>query len=171
MKILLAGLLLSTLAAQAGATPSSAIVDTCLRPQSTSPKVHYTSITVDTFNLIEDDEAGKTEITLQYGADTIGIWDIKKPKAFGLIFNGKETPLASIIALDKRTPPTSFNPYEAMWGEVHQGNKSYICATFNFDGLGKSGSFQSVRGLYLIERQPLTGATFYMTSNITVSEN
>ena len=63
-----------------------------------------------------------------------------------------------------------FNPYEAIWGEAREGSKSYICATFNFDGLGKSGSFQSVRGLYLIERSAHSGATFYMSGITAASE-
>lgn len=69
-----------------------------------------------------------------------------------MVFNGKETPLSRVSRLNKRNAPEVSNPYEAVWGEAREGKKSYICATFNFDGLGKSGSFQNVRGLYLIDR-------------------
>lgn len=170
MKKLLAGLLLGALATQADARPSPAVVDTCLRTESVSPEVRYTLITADAFQVTEDEEGGKTDITLRHGRDTVGTWEVKKPQSFGLVFNGKETPLARVARLDKRKLPTAFNPYEAMWGEAREGSKSYICVTFNFDGLGKSGSFQNVRGLYLIERHTRAGATFYTSGNIAVSE-
>jgi len=170
VKILLAGLLLGALCAQAGAKPSPAVVDACLRTTSDSPKVHYTPIPADAFQVTEDEEAGKTDITLRHGPDTVGTWEVKKPRAFGLVFNGKETPLARVTRLDKRKAPAVFNPYEAIWGEAREGNKSYICATFNFDGLGKSGSFQNVRGLYLIERSARAKSTFYTSGNIAVNE-
>lgn len=170
MKALFTGLLLGILTAQASARPSPAVVDACLRTESASPKVRYTSITADAFQVTEDEEAGKTNITLQHGPDTVGTWEIKKPQAFGLVFNGKEMPLARVTRLDKRKLPAVFNPYEAIWGEAREGSKSYICATFNFDGLGKSGSFQNMRGLYLIERHAHAGATFYASGNIAVSK-
>ena len=69
-----------------------------------------------------------------------------------------------------RKAPEAFNPYEAIWGEVGAGGKSYMCATFNFDGVGTSGSFQNVRGLYLIERSALAKTVFYTSGNIAASE-
>ncbi|MDB5920871.1 MAG: hypothetical protein JWR40_5105 [Massilia sp.] len=36
-------------------------------------------------------------------------------------------------------------------GEARFGKKQFLCITFNFAGLGQSGSFQNIRGLYLIE--------------------
>lgn len=170
MKILFAVLLLSVPAAQAVARPSPAVVDACLRTESVLPKVRYNSITADAFQVTEDEDEGKVDITLQYGPDTVGIWEVKKVKLFGLVFNGKETPLTRVTRLDKRQSPVAFNPYEAMWGEVREGNKSYICATFNFDGLGKSGSFQNVRGLYLIDRHIRPGDTFYTLGNIAIKK-
>ena len=170
MKIYLAGLILSVAAAQAVPRPSPAVVDSCMRTESVSPKVQYSSITADAFQVTEDEEAGKTGITLKYGPDTVGIWEVKKKKVFGLVLNGKETSLTRVIRLDKFQSPTAFNPYEAIWGEAREGDKSYICATFNFDGLGKSGNFQNVRGLYLIERYAKPGATFYTSGNIAVNE-
>jgi hypothetical protein len=124
----------------------------------------------DAFQVTEDAEAGKTDITMRIGPDTVGTWEVAKTHAFGFVLNGREIPLARVIRLDKRKVPAAFNPYEAIWGEAQAGNKAYICATFNFDGLGKSGSFQSVRGVYLIERSAHEGATFYTSGNTAVSE-
>ena len=170
MKSLLAGLLLGALSTEVGAKPSVAVVDACLRTESASPKVRYTPIPTDAFQVTEDEEAGKTSTTLRHGLDTVGTWEMKKPRAFGLVFNGRETPLARVTRLDKRKAPDVFNPYEAIWGEAREDSKSYFCATFNFDGVGKSGSFQNVRGLYLFERSGRGRAMFYTAGNISVSE-
>lgn len=170
MKTLFAGLMLGALSAHAAARPSPAVVDTCLRTESTSPKVRYIPIAADAFQVTEDEEAGESEIALKYGKDTVGTWEVKKPQAFGLLFNGKKTPLARVTRLVKDKAPAAFNPYEAIWGEAREGRNAYICATFNFDGLGKSGSFQNVRGLYLIERHARNPVTYYTVGNIEAAE-
>ena len=109
MKIMLAGLLLGALSGQAGAKPSAAVVDACLRTASESPKVRYTPIPADAFQVTEDKEAGKTDTTLRHGLDTIGTWEVKNPRAFGLVFNGKEIPLARVSRIGKRTAPEVFS--------------------------------------------------------------
>ena len=171
MKILLAGLLLAPLSPQAGARPGPGVVDACLRTTSESPAVGYTPMATDAFQVTEDAEAGKIDITVRIGPDLVGTWEVAKTNAFGLVFNGRQIPLARVTRLDKRKVPAGFNPYEAMWGEAHQGNKSYICVTFNFDGLGKSGSYQNIRGVYLIERGARPGSTFYTSGNTAGSAN
>jgi hypothetical protein len=60
VKALSAGLLLGVLSAQAGARPSPAVVDACLRTESVPPEVRYISITADAFQVTEDDETGKS---------------------------------------------------------------------------------------------------------------
>jgi hypothetical protein len=57
-----------------------------------------------------------------------------------------------------------------MWGVAQEGMRSCIYAIFNFDGLGKSGNLQNVRGLYLIERAKHTQAQFYKIGNIVWTE-
>ncbi|TWI63422.1 hypothetical protein IP91_03392 [Pseudoduganella lurida] len=135
------------------------------------PSVLYTSLAANAFEVMEDEDAGKIHITLQHGRDKVGIWEVKNSQEFGLIFNGKEMPLALIERLDHGEPPAVFNPYEAIWGKAHEGRESYICTTFNFGGLGKSGTFQNRRGLYLIERRPHPGAIFYTTGKVVLEEN
>lgn len=167
MKILLAALL-SALCMPANATPSADVVDACLHTESPSSKIRYTLIETAGFDVIEDEDARKTATVLHHGKDTFGTWERQKPPVFGLIFNGKETPLTRVIRLSKRDIPITFNPYEAMWGMADDGKTSYICATFNFEGLGKSGSFQNVRGVYLIERSKRSMTTFYTAGDISL---
>lgn len=166
MKTLIATLLLGALSTQIRATPNPAIVEACLRTESVSPTIVYTPFDASAFEVIEDVDAGKTTIVVHHENGTVGTWERKKPPAFGLIFNGKETPLTHVVRLGKSSAPTAFNAYEAMWGMAQDDRKSYICATFNFDGLGKSGSLQNLRGLYLIERGRRAKKTFYTMGNI-----
>lgn len=168
--MLLASLVLGAFCAHAAAKPSAALVSACLHTASASSKVRYTSIAADSFHVTEDEEAGITHTTFRHGTDTVGTWEVKKPRAFGLLINGKKTSLVQVTRLDKRKAPEEFSPYEAIWGEARARGKSYICATFNFDGVGKSGSFQHVRGLYLIERSARAKTVFYTSGNIEVSE-
>lgn len=72
--------------------------------------------------------------------------------------------------MDKRHVPAEFSPYEAIWGVVQDGKTSYICATFNFDGIGKSGSFQNIRGSYLIERNKQRTVPFYAVGKVSMGE-
>jgi hypothetical protein len=171
MKILLASLFLSVPLLQARANPSSAIVETCLHAVSASSAVQYTPIEVGAFEVTDDEDLGKITTTFRHGKDTIGTWELKKTQKFGLIFNGRETQLDRVIRLNKQNVPAEFNPYEAIWGIARDSKRSYICATFNFDGLGKSGSFQNVRGLYLIERNKKVKFPFYTMGNIVAGKN
>lgn len=160
---------MSALSTQANAAPSDAVVNACLRTESVASKVRYSPIDVVGFKIIEDGDMGKTVTTLDVGKDTVGTWDRKNPPTFGLTFNRKETPLSRVVRLKRDQPPEAFVPYEAVWGLAQDGRKSYICATFNFDGLGKSGSFQNVRGLYLIERSKREAPSFYTVGKISGS--
>lgn len=46
--------------------------------------------------------------------------------------------------------PPNFSPHLADWAFLSMGGRSFVCASFNFDGLGRSGNFQRVRGTYVI---------------------
>jgi hypothetical protein len=165
-------LLLSALLAPANAAPGTSVVNACLRTESAPPKVRYTPIEATGFEVtevVEDGEVDKIVTTVHLERDAVGTWQRKKPLTFGLVFNGKEIPSSRVVRLKKDQSPEAFDPYEAVWGVAHDGKKSYICATFNFDGLGKSGSFQNVRGLYLIERNKRGRSTFYTAGKISVS--
>lgn len=166
VKILIAGLLIATFSAQTSAAPGAAIVDTCLRTESTSLDIIYSPIKAASFEVIEDKPIGTTTTLLRYETDSVGTWERAMPPTFGLVFNGRKTPLARVVRLDKKKALETFNPYEAIWGLARDDKGSYICATFNFDGLGKSGSFQNVRGLYLIERGKHARGVFYTYGDI-----
>lgn len=47
------------------------------------------------------------------------------------------------------------------------GKERYLCVSFNFEGLGRSGNFQNVRGGYLLSISPAKGSQrlFFGTEN------
>ncbi len=170
MKARIAGVIFCSLSVAGYAAPSPRIVNACLSTQSTSKAVTYTEIAHGGFNVEEDEEAKKISITVVHGKDTAGIWKVAVPKAFGLVYNGKQINLKQVVRLDKRNAPAEFDIYKAIWGEAREGGKAYLCITFNFDGLGQSGSFQNVRGAYLIEKQARAFKPFYAAGDIRHAE-
>jgi hypothetical protein len=150
----------------AEARPSKNTVETCVKTESTTPKVKYTAIPAHNFHDTEDIEAKRTETTIRHGKDEIGIWETSSPESFGLIYNGKQVSLDRVERLSSETP-SRFNPSLAKWGVINEGSHSYICITFNFEGLGQSGSFQSVRGIYLVDRTARKFEPFYTVGRVT----
>jgi hypothetical protein len=146
--------------------PSQEVTKTCVSAESTSARVKYTEIPVREIAETEDEDTKRTEITVHSGKDEFGVWQSESPDSFGLVYNGKEILLSSVARLSAEQP-TRFNPYLARWGLIAEGNQSYLCITFNFDGLGRSGSFQSVRGVYIINRGGNQFHPFYTVGRTT----
>jgi hypothetical protein len=65
---------------------------------------------------------------------------------------GKLYRLSKAIALGEvhGIKPGEFDPALAQWSIATEGAQQYFCVSFNFDGLGRSGSFQNVLGGYLL---------------------
>ena len=167
-------LYLVSLAVQAKA-PSPGIVNSCLSTVSTSKTVRYAhtkNISVNEIAEVDDDRIGaeKLATVVDVGKDTFGMWTSKAPKGYGLVYNGKEMPLHRVIRLDKRHAPVELNLYKSIYGVASEGNSSYLCVTFNFDGLGESGTYQNIRGLYLIDRTPRAFKAYYTAGDIRRSK-
>jgi hypothetical protein len=152
MRSYFAGCILVIAVSNVFAAPSPAVTRTCLKANNASATVKYTPIESSDWLVSEDEDEKRTETTLRHGKQTIGVWEVKSPPAFGLIANGSAIALDHVTSVTAGQAPVSFNPYLAMWGTVREGARSYVCITFNFEGLGQSGSYQDIRGAYLIER-------------------
>jgi hypothetical protein len=50
--------------------------------------------------------------------------------------------------------PEPINGFKAIYGTVTYKGRAYFCVTSNFDGIGRSGTFQNVRAAYVA---PLIG--------------
>ncbi len=68
--------------------------------------------------------------------------------------------------LYKRHRLPEINLYKSLYGIAREGAKSYLCVTFNFDGLGESGAYQNIRGLYLIDRTSRPFKAYYTAGDI-----
>ena len=148
------------------AKPTTEAIEACVKGESVGATASYTEIVVHEYNDAEDNESDKTVTTFKYGKESIGIWQSAKPQRFGLTYNQKEVELDLITRLSSEKP-VPFDPYRAVWATIRSGPKSYVCIAFNFDGLGQSGTFQTVRGVYLFERKAPSFRPYYTVGRVT----
>lgn len=130
-----------------------------------SKEVRYTDLSPGSVNEEEDEVSKTTSRTITYRNQEAGIWEATGSKHFGLIFGGRKIPASRVIKLGDHAP-VSFNPYTARWGEAREGENAYLCITFNFEGLGESGTFQNIRGVYLLEAKGRKAQAFYTIGDI-----
>lgn len=133
------------------APPSESVVKSCLLAQSVAPSVTIQNIDVDEV-LQQDDYADgfNARYLFKYKDIDIGYADGKSDQA--LIYSGNIYRLSRSIPVGNNgeIKPTSFNPTLAQWSIAKDGRQRYVCVSFNFEGLGQSGSFQNVHGGYLL---------------------
>jgi hypothetical protein len=153
MKPLILGFV-AVLASASAAEPSRDVAGSCLLGYSLSPHIHVREYKTNEI-ITEDDYADgyDARFFLQVSGKDIGY--AEKGEQFGLIYAGKVyqgTDAKPILG----TPgdPAPFEPELASWGEVRDRGRKYLCVSFNFSGLGQSGSFQKVRGGYLMPLPP-----------------
>ena len=68
-------------------------------------------------------------------------------------------------------PPGVFTPYTSQWGGVRNAKQAYLCITINFEGLGQSGSFQNIRGVYLIDLKRRPATIYYLVGDVRTIGN
>jgi len=150
MKKVLLTLGASLLLADAWAVkPSEDAINACLKLDA-SGGATYSKIDTTEFQS-EDKFKGSYQATLFSDKGQRFGYAEKSGKDDALIWGRWLVPLASALPLnDKADEPSEFTPMLAMWGYVHDGKKRLLCVNFNFDGIGRSGLFQKVHGLYLM---------------------
>lgn len=165
MRALCIGTLLLIWSASSWAKPTPQIIQSCLRTESVNG-ARYIEINPGSFNE-EDDEASKTiSTTITVRGKEFGIWKATDSNRFGLFDAGRKIPIKRVVPLGRHVP-SPFNPYTAQWGEARDARNAYLCVTFNFEGLGESGSFQNVRGLYLLEMNRARSRIYYAVGDVT----
>jgi hypothetical protein len=153
MKRALLALGASLLLAEAWAVkPSEDAIDACLKLNA-SGRATYSKIDTSAFQSEDKYKGGYQATLFSDKGQRIGYAE-KSGKDDALIWGRWLVPLASALPLnDKADDPSEFTPMLAMWGHVKDGEQRLLCINFNFDGIGRSGSFQSVHGLYLMPIQ------------------
>ena len=145
----LATVLLGSLPIFANAVVPREVINSCLKTESTQA-VRYVEIILTSFTTEEDEDSKRNATTVNYGRHKYGVWESTNSDEFGLVYDSATIPASKIARIGSEAP-APFDPYTAQWGEARHGKQSYLCITFNFQGLGQSGSFQNVRGTYAIE--------------------
>ena len=171
MRLLLAAAIACTWAASAlAAPPRQGIVNACLLTQSAPKTVTYKAVPARIFHQREEVDAvtGITTIstTIAHGRERVGIEETRPGQSYRLLYNGKARKLVDVTRLNRLHEPADFAATKAMYGLVRAGRDSYFCITFNFDGLGSSGSYQNIRAVYLIDRGAHDLKAYYTAADI-----
>ena len=162
-KQLVTALAVVVLAASAqAAKPSASVVKTCLQGESHG-RATWTSIATNEVGSDDDFQGGYKATIFTVNGRDVGY--AEKDGRDGLIWGRAIVPLRHAVPLDQPPEtPSTFTPMLADWSTIKQGSQRFLCVNFNFDGLGRSGSFQKVHGLYLMsipQRGKAKPALFY----------
>jgi hypothetical protein len=145
------------------AAPDKRIVDSCLATEAVVPSIRYAKL--NPTNYYEEDDSGTTSNTFKFEGGEIGTWESSKGKNFGLIYKGRKLRKQDFIKLGAEQP-SSFDLTLAQWGIVVAAKEKYLCTAFNFEGLGQSGSFQNIRGVYIIDTKSRPTKAYYVVGDV-----
>lgn len=144
------------------------VVKACLKTESTN-RVNYSDISPSNFSVEQDSDIQVESTMVVYRRERFGVWESSKNPDFGIQYNDYRIKSSEIVRIDS-DEPISFTPYTAQWGAAKYGVKKFFCITFNFPGIGQSGTFQNIRGLYIIDRQKIP-KFYYTTGDIRKLSN
>jgi hypothetical protein len=141
------------------------VIRGCLATRATSPNVVLRELPTNEV-LSQDDYKSGYAAPFYFKAERQDIGYAVRGNGAALIFSSRLYPLASAKAvLGTTMAPSTFNPNLSDWSTVGESRGRYLCVSFNLDGLGRSGSFQNVRGGYLLS---ITGTRklYFAVTNI-----
>lgn len=169
---LIAALLCSMIPSVYAKIPSQRVIDACLLTETRTAKgVKYTyiaktGITENEVDNLDNKDEKKTSTVIDIGKDEFGVWKTVSPKAYGLVYNGKEIDIRKVKSLTKRAKPTEIDVGMTSAGIAKEGADTFVCVAFLFEGLGQSGSFQNVRGAYIIDKKAKVFMPYYVVGDI-----
>lgn len=150
------------------AEPSRAAIYSCLLGRSISPTVTLDELPTHEI-LSQNDYRSGYNATYYFKVGGKDIGYAEKGDRYGIIF-AHDIHMANTakLLIDTTVQPTAFNPSLADWSKISDATGQYLCASFNFEGLGRSGSFQRVRGGYLLSMQAAKHSRklFFVVANI-----
>lgn len=150
------------------ATPSKLAIYSCLAAQSVSPTVEWRGVSTREINS-EDDYKDGYDASYYIVDEGREIGYAEKGSVKAILYDREIYPIDLAQALPGfDAHPTELNPFSAEWGMVLDSRSRYLCVSFPFGALGKSGSFQSNRSAYLIPLNAEHGrrVLFSATGNI-----
>jgi len=128
--------------------PPNPVVESCLAFESVSPRV--TLVEFSGPEMISDDAMrGYSTFAYEYGGKRVGYASSTKKSTDLVIIGNKSSPISKAKSIDGARPE-KLEPAKADFGIVRYGSRNYLCVSSNFDGIGRSGSFQNVRMGYIL---------------------
>jgi hypothetical protein len=131
--------------------PGEPLVKSCLLGKSVDSSIAIRSLAAD--QIVQENNYGNgfdAPFTFRDRGVEVGYAESKTDQA--LIYSRKLYRLSRSRPLrnNRTIKPGPFNPTLAQWSIAKEGAQQYFCVSFNFDGLGRSGTFQNVHGGYLL---------------------
>lgn len=132
------------------AAPSEDVVKSCLSSTARNG-VSRTAIETGAFYLQDECQPGyQAEYLLSRGME---IGSAQSRRGDALLYRGRLYPLRRAVKLPQtrsRERP-AIQVALADWSLIRENGKQYLCVSDQFDGIGRSGSFQKARYGYLLE--------------------
>lgn len=147
------GIALALISTALFAAPSANVISSCLETQA---RGGISSVEIRINEIIQEDgyKPGYTAEYVKHEGIDIGF--ATSPKGGAVLYMGKLWPInrsTLLPGVEKVSKPV-VHVELAYWALLEEGPKKYLCITDNFDGIGRSGSFQKSKYAYILE---LTG--------------
>lgn len=152
--------------------PSDAVVFSCLTARSISSDVKFKALETNEIAEMDNYKSGYKAVYYFENAGTDTGY-AKNGNRRALIYDGNVFPIEKAFVLpNARLRFYDFNPYLADWSKVTDKSGQYLCVSFNFDGLGRSGSLQAERGGYLlaVPVSKYAKGLFFATGNVNLKK-
>lgn len=134
------------------ASPSEHVLMSCLEAEAVAPSVTIKNLNTEEVTRQEKYAEGFDALYMfEYRGSDVGYAQGEGGDA--VIYLGRLGRLSKAISVgdNRGIKLGSFNPFLAEWRIVKGQNREYLCVSFSFDGLGRSGDYQNVRGGYLLD--------------------
>lgn len=160
---------LGLLSLSAVAQVPESIVRSCVLLESDETGVEYSEI--DDRGTVSDDEIqGYSLFSYKHRGMVFGYATANKGSRDLIVIGNQKTP---ILQAKKLGPdrPRRIDSSKAVYSIITKDKKSYFCIASNFDGLGRSGSFQNLRQAYvaplkIIHGNLITDVVYYGVRDI-----
>ncbi|MYN47153.1 hypothetical protein GTP23_19100 [Pseudoduganella sp. FT93W] len=158
-------LLAPSIASHATSLPKS-VRESCVLDHTTSPNIHLHRFATEIFYEQENYADGyDASYYFFYRDKEIGY--AQKAQTNALLYSGKVYRLVDAISTSSPLQiATEFSPALAAWSKITTAQQSYICVSFNFDGIGHSGTFQNFRGAFLLDLNASKSHLYYAEGDI-----
>ncbi|MFC7652742.1 hypothetical protein ACFQT4_11120 [Pseudoduganella danionis] len=140
--------------------------ESCLLNQPTTAKIRLNHLSTD-YVFEQDSYVEDYDSPYYFLEDGTEIGYAEKAQAAALVYSKKIYHLSAARPIPSSLEiPHHFSPALATWDRIREGETSYLCVGFNFDGLGHSGSMQNLRGGFLLQLGSNNTKLYYIEGDV-----